>query len=100
MFLNARIAIVAAALTIASCGNMQTIVTNGDITAHLESQGYSKVLLRDDFSCGKAGKGKHFIGTKANKVVTGQVCYLKNGTNVTYSVDELTAKRPAIDNGR
>lgn len=93
MFINARIAIAAAALSLASCdGVMQPIVTNGDISKHLETQGYSKVLIRDRFSCGKAGDGVHFIATKVGKIVTGQVCYLKAGNKVTYSVDEIKPK--------
>lgn len=98
MFRNSRIAIVAAALSLAACGTQQAVVTNGDITKHLEGKGYSKVLVRGKFSCGKAGSGRQFIATKAGKIVTGQVCYLKSGGNVTYAVDELKTPGAANDN--
>ena len=92
MFRNARIAIVSAALALSACGSAtQPVVTNGDITKHLEGLGYTKVLLPDGtFSCGKAGRGKQFIATKGGKTVHGQVCYRKDGSTVTYKADELT----------
>ena len=97
-----RIAIITAlALSVAACGHQQPVVTNGDITKHLEGQGYTKVLLRDKFSCGSMGQGKHFIGTnKSGKVVTGQVCYKKANGNVSYKVDELTSKGASNDNSK
>jgi hypothetical protein len=84
-----RFLIIAAVLPFTACCGGPALVTDQDLRQHLESQGYSKVLLRDKFSCGKAGKGKHFIATKANKPLVGQICYLKTGSNVTYKVDEL-----------
>lgn len=99
MFRNARVAIVATALALAACGSAsQPVVTNGDITKHLETQGYSKILVRDSFSCGKAGKGRHFIATKGGTVRTGQVCFLKANGKVTYAVDELGTAKPKSSN--
>lgn len=95
MFRNARVAIVATALALAACGTTQPVVTNGDITKHLEGKGYTKVLVRDNFSCGTMGKGRHFIATKATRVVMGQVCYRKSGGTVDYTVSELTTATPA-----
>jgi hypothetical protein len=96
-----RIGIVALAVTLAACGQ-SPMVRNEDLTKHLESQGYSKVLIRDSFSCGKMGKGRHFIGTKAGSVRTGQICYKKEGGKVSYAVDELGTAKPTAgnDNGR
>lgn len=85
-----------AALALAACGSAtQPLVKNDDLVKHLESQGYTKVLIRDAFSCGSMGRGRHFIGTKAGTVRTGQICYRKNGGNVSFAVDELSTARPA-----
>jgi hypothetical protein len=93
--INHRLAIIATALVLSACNAVsEPLVTNGDITKHMEDQGYSKVLLRDNFSCGKAGQGKHFVATKSATVRTGQICYLKQGGKVTYALDELATVKP------
>lgn len=92
MFRNS-ILVAMASVALSACSSVtQPIVTNGDLTSHLEKQGYSKVLIRNRMSCGKAGQGRYFIGTKSGKAITGQICYLKRGDKVTYAVDEIKPK--------
>ena len=80
------------ALLLSACGGPNLpLVTNGDLTKHLESTGYTKVLIRQKISCGKAGSGRYFIATRAGKPVTGQICYTKNNGEAKYTVDELKA---------
>lgn len=88
-----RIAVIAA-LALAACGPKGPMVRNEDLSKHLESQGYNKILIRDQFSCGRMGKGRHFIATKDKKVVTGQICFLKQDGKVSYKVDELGSADP------
>jgi hypothetical protein len=76
-------------LMLSACGSMtQPVMKTGDLIDHLESQGYSKIIICQPLDCGRAGKGRIFIATKANKPVTGQICYLKGNDSVTYKVDE------------
>jgi hypothetical protein len=76
-------------LLLSACGSItQPIVKNGDLIDHLETKGYSKILIRQQISCGKAGNGRIFVATKADKVVTGQICYLKTENGPVYAVDE------------
>jgi predicted small lipoprotein YifL len=88
-----RILLIATVASLAGCG-AQPLVTNGDIIKHMEKNQYSKVLLRDDFSCGRMGNGKHFIATRDGKVRTGQVCYLKAKGEVRYTLDETSTLDP------
>jgi hypothetical protein len=76
------------AFALAACGS-QPMVRSDDLYKHLESKGYSKVAIREAFSCGSMGKGRGFIATKKdNSVVVGQICFKKTGGNVLYTVDE------------
>lgn len=75
-----------AAVALSACSG--TMVRNEDLSKHLESQGYSKVLIRGEkLNCGQFGKGRLFMATrKGGDKVLGQICYKKQADAISYKV--------------
>lgn len=73
-------------VALAACG---PIVKTGDLVSHLESQGYTKVMIQPkELNCGRFGEGHHFLGTqKDGTKILGQICYKKSGSTIKYQVD-------------
>ncbi len=85
-----------ALLATAACGAQSPMVRSEDLSKHLESIGYTKVTIREGFSCGKMGKGRGFLAVnKKGDTVAGQVCFKKDKGAVIYVVDEKKVLKKA-----
>lgn len=81
-----KILALAALVALSACG--PAVVKDGELKAHLTTQGYTKILIRPGkLNCGQFGQGKHFLGTrKDGMALIGQICYKRVDGKLDFNV--------------